>query len=1137
MLRQPLRSALLVFLVALAAFGFVMRTAEFMIVRNQIMGAAEFYRASGFISHPDLFGDVTDGIEIIAGHPYFSHEDTRRAAEGLLTDMLNADVTGFHPQALFFRSAARRTPTRTETYFYAYLEDISQLVGRNIALTLRVDDVLAGHEEYILAGQLMRMYFRAEPGIDRFALDNMQIGERYLLRGAYIERSAPPPWNMFGPIIPRPGVINDYLTMWPLNDSFESRFDHIWYAHVPTGHEAPFDFPDLAHIPSEIEAINISQRSILLQATKDMSTIPQLDGVFRLAQGRLINHSDYVNARQVAVVDSGFASMRGLYVGSTITVDIPKEQGYFGNISIPGPGFALPHIRVDRNHPERFDDVYRVELEIVGITQFVAAHRSSIQSLFIFVPDSILPGDFSIEWTPRIVVDRQWVYLPAVDFGVDYIPDIWYSFILSDSRYLHDFYGDYSETFAELGLDLIMVYTDSTNFWRSAGPILLITTFNAALFWIVLLLVLGLVAFLYIRQRQRDFAIMRALGMPIKKIYIRLMVSALLFSLPAAIIGGGSAWFFAVSESENTLAAFEEAYEEVTPPNAFELQWQQFFGDRPVPAAFASRTIKTTAELDFNWIIVFIAIVAAAMLIMVMFGGFRVLNLPVLELLQGKASQAKPARIRRSEIVSQAPNINNLKFSVSPSNLNGSRYGALRSALLFIRRHIMRSPIKSTLGLAVALFFVFALGWLQGSIITTENEIDRIYDTTIVRAQAVHNPIFVDTGRYIDDVIQWFVLDGIMETGYVSNIYKEMGYTRSFIIANDNGTLPRIWRSLLRVYSPLIPLNSISTMANLDFVIGLNSLDMFMQRHTAPPAARGFQEISELSYINEESAYNNLGDFEVWFAEGFDTSIFESENHDPGSPIPVIVSGRTLYRRRLELGDEAIFAYFTINEVHPHYKHVIIAGVHNEQIHIKNMQYAVLMPYYALNDILNAWARYIILDFEIDPAFNRNLTQVRNDLELIISPLQPMAGHVVLEAMPPPLVLNFHDGELRSVINSLEQILLLLELLYPVAIALAVIIGAGLSMLLMLQNTKNAAIMRILGTSKQKSWIMLWTEQIVICLSGLVVGLITLIIIGWSFEVMVMLALMYLAGVVIGSSIGALVVTNKAPLDLLQVRE
>jgi len=130
-----------------------------------------------------------------------------------------------------------------------------------------------------------------------------------------------------------------------------------------------------------------------------------------------------------------------------------------------------------------------------------------------------------------------------------------------------------------------------------------------------------------------------------------------------------------------------------------------------------------------------------------------------------------------------------------------------------------------------------------------------------------------------------------------------------------------------------------------------------------------------------------------------------------------------------------------------------------------------------------------------------------------------------------------YDEELRTVVGSMEENLSLLRLLYPVAIAVSLIIGIGLSMLLMLQNAKNAAIMRVLGSPKNRTLLILCTEQLIVCLFGLLFGLCLSAIAGWGAGASVIIAVLYLSGVFIGSAVGGLLVINRPPLELLQVKE
>jgi len=81
--------------------------------------------------------------------------------------------------------------------------------------------------------------------------------------------------------------------------------------------------------------------------------------------------------------------------------------------------------------------------------------------------------------------------------------------------------------------------------------------------------------------------------------------------------------------------------------------------------------------------------------------------------------------------------------------------------------------------------------------------------------------------------------------------------------------------------------------------------------------------------------------------------------------------------------------------------------------------------------------------------------------------------------------------------------------------------------------------MRVLGTTITKARTTLCSEQLVVTLVGLAIGMTTLVLLGWGFGFAssLFLAAVYLTGTAIGTIIGAVVVTNRPPLNLLQVKE
>jgi len=170
--------------------------------------------------------------------------------------------------------------------------------------------------------------------------------------------------------------------------------------------------------------------------------------------------------------------------------------------------------------------------------------------------------------------------------------------------------------------------------------------------------------------------------------------------------------------------------------------------------------------------------------------------------------------------------------------------------------------------------------------------------------------------------------------------------------------------------------------------------------------------------------------------------------------------------------------------------------------------------------------------FTIDPARNREIYRLR---ELV----EPRLSNNNLDVFGVfPLLLHVHDDVIHNVIIPMEQNLSLLRILYPIAIGVTFMLALGLSLLTMLQSAKNAAIMRVLGKPRGASQFMLCTEQLIVCIAGILLGLLILFIFIEGVGIaLLFLAGVYLGGAVIGSAIGAFVISMRPPLFLLQVRE
>ena len=93
-LRQPLRTLVLMLLIGVAAFAFVLRAVEYMVVDEQITEISFHYRAIGALQatrdNPDR--NATMVANILTESPFVRLDDRRFAVEGLLVDLKNAHI-------------------------------------------------------------------------------------------------------------------------------------------------------------------------------------------------------------------------------------------------------------------------------------------------------------------------------------------------------------------------------------------------------------------------------------------------------------------------------------------------------------------------------------------------------------------------------------------------------------------------------------------------------------------------------------------------------------------------------------------------------------------------------------------------------------------------------------------------------------------------------------------------------------------------------------------------------------------------------------------------------------------------------------------------------------------------------------
>jgi ABC-type antimicrobial peptide transport system permease subunit len=118
----------------------------------------------------------------------------------------------------------------------------------------------------------------------------------------------------------------------------------------------------------------------------------------------------------------------------------------------------------------------------------------------------------------------------------------------------------------------------------------------------------------------------------------------------------------------------------------------------------------------------------------------------------------------------------------------------------------------------------------------------------------------------------------------------------------------------------------------------------------------------------------------------------------------------------------------------------------------------------------------------------------------------------------------------------------LMAVLYPVTLVVSVLISMGVALLMVLQGAREAAIMRVLGMGRLRARVLLSSEQFLLSLLGIMAGLAALVFADREVflqltNAYVFCAALYFAGSILGATFGAISVTNRMPLGLLQVKE
>ena len=1045
-LRKPFRSLLLLILIVLISFGFMTKAVEYILVQSQTEALGSYYRSIGMLQNTKdpQAGDISAGIALIQTSPYFAYGDQRELVSGVMAQTYNENFGWANfPEAYVYSSYPKEwwpNTHNTDIWFTGDLIHEEDALDSNnemggYYLKFNIDTVLAAYPEYATQGKSIGFLFISEGNEAAIPLiQEMVVGQRYLIHGWYnLSLESDSVWRL---------AAYDYLQIKPLDDDGQ-----LWYIPLDEGAGIDFSDPAMVSIKDQIDVLNENLHALSIIATADMSAMPQMQETSRkyyLTAGRWLNHQDDRSGNKVIVVSQEFADLASLQLGDEITLTFrPLTDTYAG----------LIRDGVDtlnwRSYP-----TYQDKFTIVGL--YASTNNFA---MYAYIPTSSLRPGFTSTTQSQFNKENE------------------FSFVLNSSRNETRFIQENKAPLQALGINLTFLPNNGQAYWDAVDPIRRSLSADLLVFGLLMAVALILAVFLYVMARKRDYAILRALGVPARQANGQLVLPLLLLGGLGIITGGSSSWNYAISQAKDSLSSL------------------------PLPAG-----VSPSADLSLFILLGLCAVMFLLLALLTWLGVLLLSRKPVYELLQGETSQntgaQKPVRASASDqpMPSSSSSLastvgkNESELQEQPaSKVDPALQRKYTPASLsrYVLHHMLRSRLRSCLTLAVALGFMLASGWIRQTIERSQMEVDALYDTTVVQADILPADSSTGSSGETSGVRQGFVslqtIQSVLDSGFVGGSVLEADI---------------VWSTITKLDSQ-------------DAIAG---------------------NIQVYAYDGPEAFQSGLADpGSLVFAPGWDLNLFAGARtleQIRADGVPVLFPASLLEQLGLNVG-EKIRITDQANITHA----CIIVGQYSGMIGSTiNSIYTprgygyILVPLSALESIEGNYIKFTVAHFNLDPKKNRELAQLRTDMEKVMGIYGGRLRFVIW------------DEELRLVIAQLEKNLSLLKVLYPVVMAVSVLIGAGLCFLLLLQATREAAILRVLGTTRAAVRLALITEPLILSVIGVLFGLGISRLLGMTSDLGSAVPLLtgaglYLAGVLAGSVAGAISVTNKKPIELLQVKE
>lgn len=408
-----------------------------------------------------------------------------------------------------------------------------------------------------------------------------------------------------------------------------------------------------------------------------------------------------------------------------------------------------------------------------------------------------------------------------------------------------------------------------------------------------------------------------------------------------------------------------------------------------------------------------------------------------------------------------------------------------KSKAIFAARHALRSPLRTASLAGLFLLNILAILFFLGAVESNNQRIDYLYlNTHVTGAIAPYGSI--SPLKHHEPLVRSGAMGRIKELGTTQDMYLEV-INRGIGIMN----LP-------------VPL------------LAFSDFDAFVA-HNEPRAMQ--HSVPGIAPFG--------GPMVVEFAPGYTAEILQTVTDG----IPMIFHTELLSRLNVSVGDRIQAAQHFAPNIDIYIVGSIYGGHPISFGRFCNITQPLMLMHYNLHYRLeSSMYGYAGIEFIIAPVYNRYLDDVHNDINEILR----LGAASFDPEVSPALFLN--DSELRFVVVAMEQNLSLLQQLWPVVVTLTCVLAAAISLLLMMQNAKLAAIMRALGTTKIHTQFILFAQQTMVGVFGIAIGTIVAAFVGISSELVAVTALFF-GSACISSMVAIIIITMRPPLTLLQTKE